>query len=132
MSEEETFKTNLNRVDTRIACIYILILCSILYLILYSKDKATLIDNFLGTDYSSKYPDTQHYPKIIIILLLIVNSIFLYLSYIILKEKEKTGNTTSFDSYHLSYYTNLIQIAATLISVYNVFINEAQNVNITR
>lgn len=122
----------LENLDTRTSCIYLLIISSLLYLIMFKKDKAAIIDKIFNTNLTSKYPNIQDFPKIIITLLLVVNGIFLYLSYEELKRKEKTGDLTNLDAVRLTYYINIIQMTATILSAYNIFVNNARFVSVTR
>jgi hypothetical protein len=129
---EQNYKKLLESLDTRTACIYLLIISSILYLVMFKKDKAAIIDKIFKTNLTSKYPNIQDFPKIIITILLVVNGIFLYLSYEALKEKEKTGDLTNLDAVRLTYYINIVQMTATILSAYNIFVNNAKFVSITR
>jgi hypothetical protein len=129
MINEKNFK----KINIEIICIYLTIACSVLYLIIYYKERAILIDKYCGKNYNEKYPDTTNYNKIIVIIFTITNTIFLYYAYEDLKNNiikyKKTGNDTGLNSSYNSFLANILEYAGTLIVLYNVFENEDSSIN---
>jgi hypothetical protein len=138
MNEQNLAELNVlyNEADVRKICVYFIIVASIMYLILYNQTEAKIIDKELGTNYESTYPNTENFSKIIAIIFLIVNSIFLYYSFVdlgIAKEsQQKTGIPASLEPNYLFILVNTLQFAAIIIAVYNVFANDFGRVGITR
>ena len=133
MINDEKFQEEMQKINIEIICVCLTIICSLLYLLIYYKERATLIDEQYGTNFQKKYPNTTNYSKIIVIIFTITNSIFLYYAYIDLKNSitkyKKTGNDTGLDSSYNSFYANLLQFTGTLIVLYNVFVNEDSSVS---
>ncbi|HHT38301.1 MAG TPA: hypothetical protein GXZ95_02660 [Mollicutes bacterium] len=129
MKRNEELQNGLLELDVKILNVYLLIIVNFLYLIIFYKERAGIIDELLNTNYQKKYPDTSNYIKIIVIILLFVNGIFLYYSYQDLKESvdlyNKTGDNTSLEQNYISFNGNLLQLVATILIFYNVFIKEA-------
>jgi hypothetical protein len=120
----------------RTICMVFIIIASIMYLIMYHRAEDEVVDEEYGTNYQSKDPKTDNYPKYIALIFLVVNSIFLYLAFIALndakKRQEKTGKPASLEPYYLLVLINGLQLTATLISLYNVFVNDFGRVGLTR
>jgi Ca2+/Na+ antiporter len=116
--------------------VYLIIVAAILYLIMYYKAEAEVTDEELGTNYKNEYPNTNNFPKYIVILFIVINTMFLYYSFTALRDEinrqNKTGKITSLDPYYLLILVNTLQLVATLISAYNVFVNDFGRVGITR
>jgi Ca2+/Na+ antiporter len=116
--------------------VYFIIVAAILYLIMYYRAEAEVTDEELGTNYKNEYPNTNNFPKYIVILFIVINTMFLYYSFTALRDEinrqNKTGKITSLDPYYLLILVNTLQLVATLISAYNVFVNDFGRVGITR
>jgi hypothetical protein len=125
-----------NELLIRTICMVFIIIASVLYLIMYHRAEDEVADEEYGTNYHSKDPNTDNYPKYIALIFLTVNSIFLYLAFIALNDakerQKKTGKPASLEPYYLLILISVLQLTATIISVYNVFANDFGRVGLTR
>jgi carbon starvation protein CstA len=125
-----------NELLIRTICMVFIIIASVLYLMMYYCAENEVVDEKYGTNHHSKDPKTDDYPKYIALIFLVVNSIFLYLAFIALKDakkrQEKTGKPVSLEPYYLLILISVLQLTATIISVYNVFVNDFGRVGLTR
>jgi hypothetical protein len=135
MNEQELVRLD-KELDVKTICMYFLIFSSILYLIMYHRAKTEIVDEELGTNYKDGCLNTDNYPKYIALILLGVNSIFLYYSIVILNNakirQQKTGKPASLEPYYLFVLINSLQIIGTIITVYNVFVNDFGRVGVVR
>jgi flagellar basal body-associated protein FliL len=135
MNEQNLSKLS-DELVIRTICMIFIIIASVMYLIMYHKAEDEIIDKEFGTNYQNKDPNTDDYPKYIALIFLVVNSIFLYMSFTALKEarerQEKTGKPASLEPYYLLILINGLQLTATIISLYNVFVNDFGRVGLTR
>lgn len=131
---ENNIEATLNKIDVKIICIYLIIVSSILYLILYYEQKAKITDRIYNTNIQSLFPNTENYDQIIITISIITSGIFLYYSYEELQKQtaiyKKTGIHTGLDSAYNSFYANLLDFSGTLIVLYNIIYN-GSNINTT-
>ncbi|MDD2203113.1 MAG: hypothetical protein PHT75_04410 [Bacilli bacterium] len=133
MKNNENPKYEIQRINTKIICIYLTIFASLLFLIIYYKERATLIDQQCGTNFRNNYPDTTHYNKIIVTIFILTDSIFLYYAYTKLQDTinryKKTGDDAGLDSSYNSFYANLFEFTGTLIILYNIVTNKDSSIN---
>lgn len=134
MKKNKEFEKELLDINIKISCLFFLILTTTLYLIIFYKRRAEIIDDKCNTNYQDKYPDTSNYLRVIVIILLLVNGIFLYYSYQNLKdsinEYNITGVYSNVEANCNSFYTNLLQFGAVLITFYNVFVLDIDTTSI--
>lgn len=127
--DENNIEAVLNKIDIKIICIYLVIVSSILYLILYYEQKAKITDRIYNTNTQSLFPNTENYNQIIVAISIITSGIFLYYSYKELCNQieiyKKTGMNTGLDSAYNSFYANLLDFSGTLIVLYNNLFNDS-------
>lgn len=128
-------QARLNRIDNSILAIYLTIAGSIIYLILVYKARARIIDDILGTNSQSMYPNTTYFNESAVSCMAISSGILLYYSYLDLlnayEEYKKTGNKTDLIPSYNYFHSNILQFVGNIIVVYNVFVLKADVVEVT-
>jgi hypothetical protein len=133
MKKNNNWQNEIAKIDWQINGIYLTIISSILYLIMKYNEKEKIITDLYNLNYQPMILNTDDYDKIIAILLVISDGIFLYSSYNELVDaiatNKKTGYNPSLNSAYNSFYADLLEFSGDLINLYNAFTND-NNVNI--